>query len=128
MPEYPAVQSSEAVLTRIVQQVVQLDLPHLEQLSVHLGDLIEQLKPVALPDTAPPEIVQSAVSKGAPLCGSRGSGYIEWKWIRQGNKVYGPYPYWRFVRNGKRCSIYLKELAQELRQSASNLNQTEATD
>lgn len=128
MPEYPAVQSSEAVLTRIVQQVGQLDLPHLEQLSAHLGDLIEQLKSVPLPDPTPPEIVQLAVSDGAPLCGSRGSGYIEWKWIRQGDKVYGPYPYWRFVRNGKRCSIYLKQLAQELRRVAAHPDQLEATD
>ncbi|MBD3887424.1 hypothetical protein IFO70_38355 [Phormidium tenue FACHB-886] len=118
MSEYPSTGLSEAVLLSIMQQVTHLDWQHLTQLHAHLGEMIDQMKPVPLPENAPPEIVE--LSKENPaLCGARGEGYIEWKTIRQGDKVYGPYPYWRFIRNGKRYSIYLKDLARQLRQDSS---------
>jgi hypothetical protein len=110
--------SSQTVLLSIVQQVVYLDWCHLTQLYEHLGEMIEQMEPVALPEEAPAEIVELS-EDGDAVCSSRGNGYIEWKTIRHGKKVYGPYPYWRFIRDGKRYSIYLKELAQERRQSTS---------
>lgn len=118
MPEPFSTHSSEAVLLSIMQQVTGLDWCHLTQLYEHLGEMIEQMKPVPLVEDAPDEIVEMS-EEGDVVCSSRGNGYIEWKTIRRGNNVYGPYPYWRFMRDGKRCSIYLKELAQELRQSTS---------
>lgn len=118
MAEQFSVFSSQTVLLSIMQQVVHLDRCHLTQLYEHLGEMIEQMEPVALPEDAPSEIGELSEEDDV-VCSSRGNGYIEWKTIRHGDKVYGPYPYWRFIRDGKRYSIYLKELAQERRQSAS---------
>jgi hypothetical protein len=47
--------------------------------------------------------------------GPRGGGSIEWKRIRHGDKVYGPYPYLRLRIGGRQRSIYLKALAHATR-------------
>src|SRR5207249_7943226 len=60
---------------------------------------------------------RSALLANLPV-GPRGGGCIEWKKIRQGNHVYGPYPYLRVELGGRRRSIYLKALAQATRASA----------
>jgi hypothetical protein len=54
---------------------------------------------------------------GLPL-GAQGGGFIEWKWQRQGQKVYGPYPYLRVRVGGRQRSIYLRGLAQATRAAA----------
>lgn len=68
----------------------------------------------------PNEVIERQQHQTEPLIGRNGGGYIEWKWIRQQGKLYGPYPYWRFSCGSKRCSIYLKALAQERRQQRSS--------
>jgi hypothetical protein len=52
--------------------------------------------------------------------GPRGGGSIEWKRIRHGDKVYGPYPYLRLRIGGRQRSIYLKALAHATRASATS--------
>lgn len=110
--------SSEARLLGIMQQLAHLDWYDLLQLQEHLGEMIEQMQPETLPENAPEAIIE-VLNDSDEGCSHRDNGYIEWKSIRHGDKVYGPYPYWRFVRDGKHHSIYLKELAQQTRQSAS---------
>jgi hypothetical protein len=39
--------------------------------------------------------------------------YIEWKQIPRNGKLYGPYPYLRYVDKGTYKSVYLKQMAQE---------------
>jgi Glycosyl transferase family 2 len=52
--------------------------------------------------------------------GRRGGGFIEWKRIRHGAKVYGPCPYLRLRLDGRQRSIYLRALAQATRESATS--------
>jgi hypothetical protein len=99
-----------------------LDRAQLEQLRAHVAALLEALP--ALPLRSPVRR-RSTVSRARPVppegvqCGPRGGGFIEWKHIRHGAKLYGPYPYWR-VRLGRRqCSIYLRGLAQATRAAVS---------
>ena len=90
-----------------------LDRDELEQLRTHVAALLEALPP---PVSRPAAVARErpAPPAGVP-CGPRGGGFIEWKHVRDGAKVYGPYPYWR-VRLGRRQrSIYLRGLAQATR-------------
>src|ERR671929_2355390 len=55
--------------------------------------------------------------------GPRGGGWIEWKRVRQGQRVYGPYPYLRLRLGGRQRSIYLRALAQATREAAASEGQ-----
>jgi hypothetical protein len=84
-----------------------LDRTQLEQLRAHVTALLPPFPavPVAVLRRHPPP------PEGAPS-GPRGGGYVEWKHIRHGTKVYGPYPYWRVHLGGRQRSFYLRGLAQ----------------
>ena len=128
MPRNLPLQSTETPLEQVLQQLALLDRAQLKQLQNHLAELLSLLPalPTEVPAQTrlmkelPAEVAQRhAANQTEPLRGSRGGGGIEWKLIRQGNKVYGPYPYWRFNVGKSRRSLYLKQLAQEQRQSQS---------
>lgn len=131
---HQATNSSDDALEEILQRLVLLDRTGLLQLQEHLVELIslfpapltEQSSPLQLKPELPNELVQHQIQQTTPLHGSRGGGGIEWKLIRRGDKVYGPYPYWRFKIGKSRRSIYLKQLAQESRQCKSPECQHEA--
>jgi hypothetical protein len=95
----------------------ELDREQLEQLREHVAALLAALPPPPAPISEPrPE--RSPWLAGLPQ-GPRGGGSIEWKWIRHGAKVYGPYPYLRLRLAGRQRSIYLRALAQATRESAT---------
>jgi hypothetical protein len=83
----------------------------------HVAALLAALPPPPAPISEPkPE--RSPFLAGLPQ-GPRGGGFIEWKWVRQGAKVYGPYPYLRLRLDGRQRSIYPRALAQATRASAT---------
>ena len=97
----------------------ELDREQLEQLRDQVAALL-----AALPRPAPPIKRVKAKPERSPVLGGlpegpRGGGWIEWKTIRQGEKVYGPYPYLRVRLGGRQRSIYLKALAHATRESAT---------
>jgi hypothetical protein len=95
----------------------ELDREQLEQLRDHVAALLAAVPPPPAPSSEPrPE--RSPWLAGLPQ-GPRGGGSIEWKWIRHGAKVYGPYPYLRLRLAGRQRSIYLRALAQATRESAT---------
>ena len=91
-----------------------LDRAQLEQLKAHVAALLATLPP-------PEPTVPSASGRQRPapppgaVRGPLGGGYLEWKRIPHGDKVYGPYPYWRVRLGGRLRSIYLRGLAQAAR-------------
>jgi hypothetical protein len=96
----------------------ELDREQLEQ----LRDQVAALLAASLPPAAAP--VVKSKRKRAPFLegfpeGPRGGGSIEWKTIRRGDKLRGPYPYLRVRVGGRQRSIYLKALAQATRASAT---------
>ena len=96
----------------------ELDREQLEQ----LRDQVAALLAASCPPTPAP--VVKSKPKRPPVLGGlpqgpRGGGSIEWKRIRHGDKVYGPYPYLRVRLGGRQRSIYLKALAQATRESAT---------
>lgn len=96
----------------------ELNRDELEQLRDQVAALLAALpRPAATPAAkAKPE--RSPYLVGLPE-GPRGGGWIEWKTIRKGDKMYGPYPYYRVRLDGrKKWTIYLKALAQATRESA----------
>ena len=102
----------------------ELDREQLEQLRDQVAALLEALPP-PLPPPAPapapvgkPNAERSPYLAGLPE-GPRGGGAIEWKWHRQGDHRYGPYPYLRLRLGGRQRSIYLRALAQATRESAT---------
>ena len=106
---------ADALETALVA-ATELDRDQLEQLQEHVRALL-----VALPP--PPAVVVEPVRERSPFLaglpqGPRGGGSIEWKRVRQGQKVYGPYPYLRVRLGGRQRSIYLRALAQATREAA----------
>ena len=95
----------------------ELDRDQLEQLRDQVAALLAASSPPRSASVAKPQGERSALLANLPV-GPRGGGCIEWKKIRQGNHVYGPYPYLRVELGGRRRSIYLKALAQATRASA----------
>jgi len=97
----------------------ELDREELEQLRDQVAALLAASCP-----PAPAPVVKSTPERpplleGLPQ-GPRGGGSIEWKRIRHGDKVYGPYPYLRVRLGGRQRSIYLKALAHATRASATS--------
>ena len=97
----------------------ELDRDQLEQ----LRDQVTALVVASLPQHAAPGVKPR--SARAPMLadlpvGPQGGGCIEWKKIRRGDKVFGPYPYLRVRVGGRQRSIYLKALAQATRESATS--------
>jgi hypothetical protein len=96
----------------------ELDREQLEQLRDQVAALLAAMPPPAGPVTEPkPE--RSPFLVGLPQ-GPRGGGSIEWKPIRHGQKVYGPYPYLRVRVGGHQRSIYLRALAHATRAAATS--------
>jgi hypothetical protein len=95
----------------------ELDREQLEQLRDQVAALLAALPPPAPASEPKPE--RSPVLAGLPQ-GPRGGGFIEWKRVRQGQKVFGPYPYLRVRLGGRQRSIYLKALAHATRAAATN--------
>jgi len=95
----------------------ELDREQLEQLRDQVAALLAALPPLNPAAVVRPGSDRSPFLADLPV-GPRGGGCIEWKKIRQGNQVYGPYPYLRVELAGRRRSIYLKALAQATRASA----------
>jgi hypothetical protein len=97
----------------------ELDYEQLEQ----LRDQVAALLAASCPSTPAPLVTSEqerpSFLRGLPE-GPRGGGSIEWKRIRHGDKVYGPYPYLRLRIGGRQRSIYLKALAHATRESATN--------
>ncbi len=96
----------------------ELDRDELEQLQEHVSALLAALPP-------PPAIVVEPPRERSPFLaglpqGPRGGGSIEWKRIRQGPKVYGPYPYLRVRLGGRQRSIYLRALAHATREATTS--------
>jgi hypothetical protein len=98
----------------------ELDREQLEQLRDQVAALLAASAP-----PAPAPVVKSKSEQERPPFlrglpeGPRGGGSIEWKRIRHGDKVYGPYPYLRLRIGGRQRSIYLKALAHATRASAT---------
>jgi hypothetical protein len=106
---------ADALETALVA-ATELDRDELEQLQEHVRALLAALPP-------PPALVVEPAPERSPFLaglpqGPRGGGSIEWKRIRQGQKVYGPYPYLRVRLGGRQRSIYLRALAQATREAA----------
>src|SRR5438132_5353150 len=109
---------ADALGTALVA-ATELDRDQLEQLRDQVAALLE-----ALPTPAPTPAVKTRPQRSPHLAGlpagPRGGGSIEWKRIRQGEKVYGPYPYLRVRVGGRQRSIYLKALAHATREAAKS--------
>ena len=108
---------ADALETALVA-ATELDRDQLEQLQEHVRALLAALPP-------PPAMVVEPARERSPFLaglpqGPRGGGSIEWKRVRQGQRVYGPYPYLRLRLGGRQRSIYLRALAQATRASPSN--------
>ena len=106
---------ADALETALVA-ATELDRDELEQLQEHVRALLAALPP-------PPAVVVEPTRERSPFLaglpqGPRGGGSIEWKQVRQGQKVYGPYPYLRVRLGGRQRSIYLRALAQATREAA----------
>ena len=94
----------------------ELDREQLEQLRDQVAALLAAMAPPPAPESEPkPE--RSPLLAGLPE-GPRGGGSIEWKGIRRGQRVFGPYPYLRVRLSGRKRSIYLQALAQATREAA----------
>jgi hypothetical protein len=125
MPPGSLHQHTLCPLEQALNQLALLERTQLQQLQQHLTELLSLLPPPCeVPDwiqpipELPTEIAQKQPENQATLLqGKQGGGSIEWKMIRQAGKSYGPYPYWRFWNGKTHRSIYLKQLAQEQRQS-----------
>jgi hypothetical protein len=100
----------------------ELDREQLEQLQEQVAALLAALPLPAAAPAAKAKPERSPYLAGLPE-GPRGGGWIEWRTIRQGDKVYGPYPYYRARLNGRKWTIYLKALAHATRASASSAAQ-----
>src|SRR5216683_1240261 len=89
-----------------------------------IADPLETALLAASPPPAPVPVVKSKPERPPFLGGlpeePRGGGSIEWKRIRHGDKMYGPYPYLRLRIGGRQRSIYLKALAHATRESATS--------
>lgn len=97
----------------------ELDYEQLKQLRDQVAALLAASAPPAPAPTVKPEQERPPFLRGLPE-GPRGGGSIEWKRIRHGDKVYGPYPYLRLRIGGRQRSIYLKALAHATRASATS--------
>jgi hypothetical protein len=97
----------------------ELDYEQLEQLRDQVAALLAASRPPAPAPVAKSERERPLFLRGLPE-GPRGGGSIEWKRIRHGDKVYGPYPYLRLRIGGRQRSIYLKALAHATRASATS--------
>jgi hypothetical protein len=97
----------------------ELDYEQLEQLRDQVAALLAASAPPAPAPVVMSEQERPAYLRGLPE-GPRGGGSIEWKRIRHGDKVYGPYPYLRLRIGGRQRSIYLKALAHATRASATS--------
>jgi hypothetical protein len=97
----------------------ELDREQLEQLRDQVAALLAALPPPAPAPVVQPKPERSPYLAGLPQ-GPRGGGAIEWKWHRQGNHRYGPYPYLRLRLGGRQRSIYLKALAQATRAATTS--------
>ena len=100
----------------------ELDREQLEQLRDQVAALLEALPPPVPAPAAEAKSERSPYLAGLPE-GPRGGGAIEWKWHRQGNHRYGPYPYLRLRLGGRQRSIYLRALAQATRVAATSTGQ-----
>src|ERR1700730_12510496 len=85
----------------------ELDREQLEQLRDQVAALLAASASPAAAPMVKSEQERPPYLRGLPE-GPHGGGSIEWKRIRQGDKVYGPYPYLRFRSGGRQRSIYLK--------------------
>ena len=106
---------ADALETALVA-ATELDRDQLEQLQEHVRALLAALPP-------PPAMVVEPARERSPFLaglpqGPRGGDSIEWKRVRQGLKLYGPYPYLRVRVGGRQRSIYLRALAQATREAA----------
>ena len=102
----------------------ELDREQLEQLRDQVAALLAASCPPAPAPVVKPAPVVNSKPQRPPVLGGlpqgpRGGGSIEWKRIRRGDKIYGPYPYLRLRIDGRQRSIYLKALAHATRESAS---------
>ena len=97
----------------------ELDREQLEQLRDQVAALLAASCPPAPAPAVKSKPERPPVLGGLPQ-GPRGGGSIEWKRIRHGDKVYGPYPYLRVRLGGRQRSIYLKALAHATRESATS--------
>jgi hypothetical protein len=97
----------------------ELDYEQLEQLRDQVAVLLAASRSPAPAAVAKSERERPLFLRGLPE-GPRGGGSIEWKRIRHGDKVYGPYPYLRLRIGGRQRSIYLKALAHATRASATS--------
>jgi hypothetical protein len=96
----------------------ELDREQLEQLRDQVAALLAAMPPPPTPEREPkPE--RSPWLAGLPE-GVRGGGWIEWKWMSQGQRRFGPYPYLRVRVGGRHRSIYLKALAHATREVAAS--------
>lgn len=96
----------------------ELNQKQLEQLRDQVAALLAASAPARAP-VVKSEQERPSFLRGLPQ-GPHGGGSIEWKRIRHGDKVYGPYPYLRFRSDGRQRSIYLKALAHATRASATS--------
>jgi hypothetical protein len=97
----------------------ELDRAQLEQLRDQVAALLAASCPPAPAPAVKSKPERPPFLGGLPE-GPRGGGSIEWKRIRHGDKVYGPYPYLRLRIGGRQRSIYLKALAHATRESATS--------
>ena len=98
----------------------ELNREELEQLRDQVAALLAAMPPP--PPPAPerePKPDRSPFLVGLPQ-GPRGGGWIEWKRVRQGHKLYGPYPYLRVRLGGRQRSIYLRALAHATREATTS--------
>src|SRR5919201_924370 len=109
---------AEPLETALVS-ATELDREQLEQLRDQVAALLEALPPPIPAPAAEAKPERSPYLAGLPE-GPHGGGAIEWKWHRQGNHRYGPYPYLRLRLGGRQRSIYLRALAQATRESATS--------
>jgi hypothetical protein len=96
----------------------ELDREQLEQLRDQVAALLAAMPPSPAP-ISEPKSERSPFLAGLPE-GPRGGGSIEWKPIRHGQKIYGPYPYLRVRVGGRQRSIYLRALAHAAREAATS--------
>ena len=108
---------ADALETALVA-ATELDRDPLEQLQEHVMALLAALPPRPAVVVEPPRD-RAPFLAGLPQ-GARGGGTIEWKWIRRGPRVFGPYPYLRVRISGRKRSIYLQGLAQATRDASTS--------
>jgi hypothetical protein len=82
----------------------------LEQLH-KAGFVLHDGTPLMQPQSKPETLSSASVNPPNKVSRSNSGSYVERKFFRRGDKIYGPYEYLRYESGGKSRSVYLGKAA-----------------